>query len=1079
MDAALQAELGRIAQEMQLRRKQVENVFDLFRDGATTLQIARYRKHQTDALPEEAVRHIERQLRQYHHFQERQAAAIKLAEVKEKATDEFRKAVESAPSLSRLDDLTASLREKKYGFADAAREKGLEDFAAAVWEQRQEVGDLDQTLAGLVDPDKGLNSADEVVTEVAPLLAERMIDHADARTSGRQVVLAGRIVAQATGAPAPSAPPIEGASHPEGGHRPHRGNPANEFKAYANFSEPIGQIAANKLLAVNRGERLGALRVKLEFDHKEFEHAVHHALNVATHQHARLLEVAFPLAVQHLAAILEEDVRDEATRRAEENAADVAARTVRNVLLQPGVGAERVLAIDPGLKTGCRYAVLDDRGAVLDFGVVYPFTARRKRKKKKKALATEATVEQKVAEWERSIAEVEGAPAPSATASNGREEPAAETPSSSESEHSDAPRAAPPVLPADSFYRTTSASPEGDEDQPADSANEASSAPEQETPTATMEVAEPSSPDGEPSPDESGSSNGEVHAEADEAGDDDHDEGDEESAPRPAGAPPLPPRRERAKGLFGDQLRKHGATKVALGQGSGGREIEELLTELLKVGDVQFGYAVLHEAAASAYANSAAGREELPDLDPGLRTAVSLGRRLQDPLKELVKVDPHQFGLGTAHHEIAGRVLRDRLVDAVGSVVNEVGVDLNDCHPWLLQFVSGMNIVRARLICDYRANHGPFRSREQLKQIDGITEEIFNQAAGFVYVRGGEEPLDETRIHPESYALARRILEKVGADPAGLRNRDAWGAVAQKLDALDAEALAKELDADVPTVWDALEYLARPHADPRSEHPPMVLKSGLRQFEELKVGDELAGPILNIVDFGVFVDIGLKDCGLVHLSQMANRFIRSPHDVATVGDVVRVWILNVDQERKRVSLSMIPPGARQRGGEGRPRRGGRPGEQQGGPPGENRAPRSFDRGQQGGRPQGRGGDRPLGAQRTDQPRTGGGPRQGGGGPRQGDRRGGGGGGDRTREYTVRAKPKPLPELTRDALEGKSVLHGFGELKAFFEAKKPKSEPKQQTQEPPPTTPPLPDPQPVEPRPDAESPPPTPDPGEAG
>ena len=304
---------------------------------------------------------------------------------------------------------------------------------------------------------------------------------------------------------------------------------------------------------------------------------------------------------------------------------------------------------------------------------------------------------------------------------------------------------------------------------------------------------------------------------------------------------------------------------------------------------------------------------------PGSRTAVSLGRRLQDPMRELVKIDPSQYGLGTAHHEIAGRVLKDRLLDSVASAVNEVGVDLNECHPWLLQFVSGMNLVRARLVCDYRANNGSFKNREQLKQIDGIAEDTFNQAAGFVFVRGGDEPLDETRIHPESYPLARRSWRRSGADAAGIRSRETWGSVAQKLDALNAEMLAKELESDVPTVWDTLEYLARPFADPRYEHPPIVLKQGLKQFEDLKEGDELSGPILNIVDFGVFVDIGLKDCGLVHLSQMANRFVRSPHDVATVGDVVRVWVISIDQERKRVSLTMLPPGARQRGGDRRPR----------------------------------------------------------------------------------------------------------------------------------------------------------------
>jgi protein Tex len=1076
MDAALQAELGRIAQDMQLRRKQVESVFELMRDGCTTFQIARYRKLQTDALPEEAIRHIERQLRKYHQLLERRAAAIKLAEMKERATDAFREAIDAAPSIHRVDDLTASMRERRYGFADAAREKGLDAFAAAVWEQREEVGDLDASLAGLVDADKGLNSADDVVTHLAPLLAEKMMDHAEARSAGRHVVWQGRIASLSTTPSRPTSPPAEGSPPPDDRNR-NRGGPANEFKAYANFSEPIGAIAANKLLALNRGERFGALRVRLEYDPKEFEHAVHEALDVATHKHAKLLEVAFPLALSHLATALEEEVRDEATRRAEENAAEVAARTVRNLLLQPGVGAERVLAIDPGLKNGCRYSVLDERGAILDFGVVFPFTARRKRKKKKRtALATEAAVEQKVAEWERSIAEAEGG-APPADHSTPTE--ATDRESAGEARHESEPRTPAPVLPADSFYRTTSESPEGDEDK-TEEAPIAEVSSEVDAATATMEVSEPPIETEEGAP--VAESESTMEGSAEEVEEVDHEDGDEESAARPPGSPPLPPRRDRAKALFTELLKKHGISKAAVGQGAGGREIEELLTEILKSGEHSFGYAVLHEGAALAYANGPAGREELPDLDPGLRTAVSLGRRLQDPLRELAKIDPQQFGLGTAHHEIGGRVLKDRLLDSVASVVNEIGVDVNECHPWLLQFVSGMNLVRARLVCDHRANNGSFKTREQLKQVEGMGEDTFNQAAGFVYVRGGDEPLDETRIHPESYPLARKILEKVGAEPAGLRNRDAWGAVAEKLDQLNAEALAKEFESDVPTVWDTLEYLARPFVDPRWEHPPIVLKHGLKQFEELKEGDELAGPILNIVEFGVFVDIGLKDCGLVHLSQMANRFVRTPHDVATVGDVVRVWVIGIDQERKRVSLTMLPPGARQRGGDRRPPRGGpRRGDQPGGmQQGEGRPPRQFDEGGGQGRFQDRGGPRVPGAQRTDQPRgdRGGGRRDGGGRP--GDRRGGGGGGgggERSREYTVRAKPKPTAELSPEALEGRGVLYGFGELKAFFEAKKPKSEPRQQDQ--PPTTPPPTDPEPAEPKGDPQAPPPTPDPGETG
>jgi uncharacterized protein len=317
----------------------------------------------------------------------------------------------------------------------------------------------------------------------------------------------------------------------------------------------------------------------------------------------------------------------------------------------------------------------------------------------------------------------------------------------------------------------------------------------------------------------------------------------------------------------------------------------------------------VNEAGASVYSASSLARDEFPDLDATVRGTISIGRRLQYPLSELVKIDPQHIGVGMYQHDIPAKRLEESLTQVIESCVNYVGVDLNVASPALLEHVSGLNQLMARRVVAHREEHGPFQSRKELLKVTGIGPKAFTQAAGFLKVQGGAEPLDVTWIHPESYEPARKILNRLSLSPEDLKSSKSQGtALQEKFQNLDAEAIAQELEIGLPTCRDIVAALARPGLDPRSELPGVIFRQGILKLEDLEPGMQLKGTVLNVVDFGAFVDVGLKDSGLVHISQLANRFVKSPHEIVSVGDVVTVWVLNVDLARRRVSLTMLPPG---------------------------------------------------------------------------------------------------------------------------------------------------------------------------
>jgi transcriptional accessory protein Tex/SPT6 len=426
-------------------------------------------------------------------------------------------------------------------------------------------------------------------------------------------------------------------------------------------------------------------------------------------------------------------------------------------------------------------------------------------------------------------------------------------------------------------------------------------------------------------------------------------------------------RRVAGRAKIVEMIKNHSLNTIVIGNGTGGRETERVVSDIIAtdLADQNVTYVIVNEAGASVYSASRLGREEFPTFDATVRGGVSIGRRLLDPLSELVKIEPPSLGVGMYQHDIKANHLRNSLDAVVESCVNFVGVDLNTASPALLRYVSGLNQLTAQRIYDHRQQHGPFKSRDQLTSVAGIGEGTYVQAAGFLKIVDGDNPLDATWIHPESYAIAQQVLDKVGFTPSDLSDKEKVGQLAERIAQLDVEQLAAESNVGAMTLRDIMAQLARPGRDPREALPSPIFKKGVLKVDDLSPGMELDGTVLNVVDFGAFVDIGLKDSGLVHISQLSGRYVQDPHEVAAVGDIVKVWVLEVDKQRRRVSLTMIKPGTRResphaRGGEGErgprpprpPRRRGGQGQGQGGQPqvagqpgGEGGAPQGAGQGQ--------------------------------------------------------------------------------------------------------------------------------------
>ncbi|MEX0675485.1 MAG: Tex family protein [Pirellulales bacterium] len=851
-------DLRPVTQALHLSLRQVESVVELLDAGNTVPFITRYRKDQTGGLDEEQIRQIESRLVRMRLLADRKQTILRSIESQGKLTAQLCAAIEAAASTKLLEDLYLPFKPKKQTLATLARERGLEPLADEVLAAAPACANLDARAADFVNPERGVASAADALLGVGHILAELVSERAGLRQRLRQILnRTGKLIS----------------TRGEGDEKVAQG-----FRDYFDFSDTLDRVPQHRVLAINRGERAKVLRVKIEADHEAMQAAVDDMVCASDHPHVEFLRGCARDALARLIfPSLDREVRRELTDWAETHAVEVFARNLRNLLLQKPVRSRRVLAIDPGFKSGCKLAALDEFGNLLDQTVIHLVGK--------------------------------------------------------------------------------------------------------------------------------------------------------------------PERRRQGREKLGELVKQHGLGLVAIGNGAACRESEELISELLagELADSGVAYVIVNEAGASVYSTSPLGREEFPDYDATLRGAISIGRRLQDPLSELVKIDPASIGVGMYQHDVKAKHLRASLDAVVESCVNYVGVNLNTASPALLRYVSGLNQLTARRLYDYRTQHGPFTNREQLKDVPGFGESAYVQAAGFLKIDSGDNPLDATWIHPESYELAARVLENMECTTADLAEKEAAARITERAARLQLDALAAQLEAGEMLLKDILAQLARPGRDPREDLPAPIFKKGVIKLDDLIPGMELQGTVLNVVDFGAFVDIGLHDTGLVHISQLANKYVRDPHEVVSVGDIVKVWVHEIDKTRRRVSLTMLPPGTERsppkrekRKGEGKRGRG-----RQGtavapattpaaAPPAEGAPALATQEGVE------------MAAQQAPPPSFDRRPKP----PPSRSQRSGGG--SFKREQTARpakskfkprpSRPKPLVPLTNEMKAGKEPLRTFGDLKQFFDLK---------------------------------------------
>jgi len=721
-EAVKAAELERImkqmAKELGLALKQVRTTVDLLDEGNTIPFIARYRKEMTGELDENQLRSIEERLNYLRNLEERKREVIRIIDEQGKLTEELQKAIVSAEKLQEVEDLYRPYRQKRKTRASVAKEKGLEPLSAWIWAQPKQ-GDVIQEAAAYIDAEKGVTSAEEALQGAMDILAELIADDAKIRAWVRQhTVDQGLLRTEAKDAEQESV-----------------------YEMYYAYQEPIKKLPPHRTLAINRGEREDILKVSIDVQmdriHQYICKQVVRSASVVQDVLTTVIEDAYKRLI---APSIEREVRNELTVKAEEQAIQIFAGNLRNLLLQPPVKGKCVLGVDPAFRTGCKLAVVDETGKLLEVAVTYP------------------------------------------TAPNNK-------------------------------------------------------------------VAE-------------------------------------------------------AEVIFNRLISKYDIELIVIGNGTASRETEQFVVDVMsKNKNRGLQYLIVSEAGASVYSASKIAQEEFPDLDVAERSAVSIARRMQDPLAELVKIDPKAIGVGQYQHDVTQKRLEESLGAVVESAVNHVGVDVNTASPSLLSYVAGVNSTIAKNIVKFREENGKFTSRKQLQKVPRLGAKTYEQCIGFMRITDGENPLDKTPIHPESYNVVDQLFKELRYELNQVGSKELAAALAT----VDPADVAAQLGVGVPTLRDILDSLQRPGRDPREELPPPIFRTDVLKLEDLTPGMELHGTVRNVIDFGAFVDIGIKNDGLVHISQLSDKFVKHPMDVVSVGDNVTVWVLNVDQKKGRVGLTMRKP----------------------------------------------------------------------------------------------------------------------------------------------------------------------------
>ncbi len=705
-----------LAQEFKIKLEQVENTVALLDDDKTIPFIARYRKEVTGSLDDQVLRELSDRLNYLRNLEKRKEEIRNSIEEQDKLTDELAAAIDKAVTMVALEDIYRPYKPKRKTRASVAREKGLEPLTELIMKQEKGT-DPEKEAEAFVSEEKGVASVSDAIAGAKDIIAENISDDAELRGKLRRLFFfAGSIASSAAS------------------------DEADEvYKNYFEFSEAVSKVAGHRILAIDRGEKEGALKVNIVLPEGEGENICKRAFVKGDSACSKLVGEACADSFDRLIEpSVSRELRSALSEKAQEGAIKVFASNLRQLLMAPPVKGKITLGLDPGYAHGCKAAVVDETGKVLDTAIVY-------------------------------------------------------------------------LTP-----------------------------PRNET--------------------------------------------------------------EKAKRILGDMIKKHKVSAIAIGNGTASRETESFTAALVKEMPGKPGYMVVSEAGASVYSASKLAAVEFPDYDVSLRSAVSIARRMQDPLAELVKIDPKAIGVGQYQHDMPRARMDEALGGVVEDCVNAVGVDLNTASFSLLSHISGINSSVAKNIVQYREENGAFTDRKQLLKVNKLGAKAYEQCAGFLRVSGGKNPFDNTGIHPESYEAAGALLKECGFSAADVGDSAKLKKVFDKLDLKD---MSKKTGAGVPTLTDIIKELEKPGRDPRDELPPPLLRSGdVMELSDLKPGMELVGTVRNVIDFGAFVDIGVHEDGLVHISQICDRYIKHPLEAVKVGEVVKVKVLDVDLKRKRIALTM-------------------------------------------------------------------------------------------------------------------------------------------------------------------------------
>lgn len=710
--------LQTIANELNIKEQQVENTVKLIDDGNTIPFIARYRKEVTGNLSDEILRDLGERLNYLRNLESRKEEVSRLIEEQGKLTEELKQDIEKAVTLSELEDIYRPYKQKKKTRATVAKAKGLEPLATIIYMQLEKK-DIYEIAKEYINEEKQVNSVDEAINGALDIIAENVSDNAEYRKRIKKLCFREAVIIS------------KGAKEEK-----------SPYEMYYDFAETIAKIPSHRILAINRGEKEDFLKVKIEKPEEKILYFIKKdIIKDGNSQYKILLEKAIEDAYSRLIEpSIERELRADLTEKAEEKAIKVFGQNAKQLLLQPPIKGMTVIGFDPAYRTGCKIAVIDSTGKLLDTTTIYPT---------------------------------------------------------------------------------------------------------------------------EPQNDVIG-----------------------------------------ARKKIVELINKYNVNMIAIGNGTASRESEIFVSDTLKEIPNEVYYAIVSEAGASVYSASKLATEEYPDINVSLRGAISIARRLQDPLAELVKIDPKAIGVGQYQHDVNQKRLSESLTGVVEDAVNSVGVDVNTATPSLLSYVAGVNGTIAKNIVKYRDENGKLKSRKELLKVPKLGKVAFEQCAGFIRIFDGTNPLEITAVHPESYEAAEKLLAKIGYDKKDLVNKEKLEEIKEKLKNINTIELSQELEVGELTLKDIISEISKPGRDPREELPKPILRSDVLKFEDLQEGMELTGTVRNVIDFGAFVDIGVKHDGLVHISEMSDKYVKNPSEIVSVGDIVKVKVIGIDKERQKVKLSM-------------------------------------------------------------------------------------------------------------------------------------------------------------------------------